>query len=632
MPEIQVLSPTIANQIAAGEVVERPASIVKELVENAIDAGSTAITVEMEGGGVDYLRVTDNGGGIEACQVPTAFLPHATSKIATAADLERIHTLGFRGEALASIAAVAKVSLVTRVPEAEEGTKIILHGGEIISCGPAACAGGTSIEVTDVFYNVPARRKFLKSHRSEAAAVGDLVSRVILSHPAISFRLLNTGKQIYKSAGDGELKNAVYCVYGSEVLEHLRPLAFDDGKLSITGLLGTEQLARPNRLQQSLYVNGRYIRSQRLSFAVQRAYDTRLMGGRFPFFVMGLSIPWEEVDVNVHPQKLEVRFREEDAVFRAVTVACRMALGDPVAPLVRGADIPAFHKQTSRFTEAPAVTTAKPSVPQSLRDKLGAASSSSHGAPLREGVPGVGAGFAAPPLISAAPYQPGAAAQAFNPPALVVPRGGPAPPAQEAPAQAAMDFGAEPYRVVGQLFDCYWVVQQGERVFFIDQHAAHERRLYEALMAGELAGASQMLLLPAVVKLAPAQFDLLLDNLPAFAELGFEVEEFGALTVRVRAVPALLGEAARASDFLLDALTQLEKQGRLRAAELKRATLIQAACKHAVKAGAALAPAEIEALLSEFAKKGAPMTCPHGRPVMTQMTKLEFEKLFKRVL
>ena len=356
------------------------------------------------------------------------------------------------------------------------------------------------------------------------------------------------------------------------------------------------------------------------------------MSGKFPFYAMHLQLPWEEVDVNVHPQKMEVRFREEESILRAVTVACRMALGDSAAPLVRGADIPAFRRQESRFEEtaAPLVNpSATPgegaSTPQSLRDRLGGYRPAQP-LPLREDSPAASFSSSQAEISYLRPAGPEEEGRSLLPPEDV-----PSTAEQPAPLQAAMDFGAEPYTIVGQLFECYWVVQQGELVFFIDQHAAHERRLYERLMAGELAKASQMLLLPAVVKLAPAQFDLLFANLSSFEELGFEIEEFGALTARIRAVPDILGQAQTA-DFLFEALAMLKKQGKTSANELKRASIIQASCKHAIKAGAALAPQEIEALLAEYAQSGAPMTCPHGRPVMVQMRKLEFEKLFKRVL
>ena len=646
MSKIQVLSQHIANQIAAGEVVERPASIVKELVENAIDAGASSITVEIRSGGIEYLRVSDNGSGIEADQVPTAFLRHATSKITTAQDLDKIHTLGFRGEALASIAAVSKVELTTRTNQAEAGTKIQISAGEVQWLGPAACPGGTNIIVEDVFFNVPARRKFLKSSRAEAAAIGDILCRAILANPHISFRFLNGGKQIYQSSGDGTLKNAIYCVYGSEVLPHLKPISYKDGSISIRGFLGTEQLARPNRLYQSFYVNGRYIRSQRLSFAVQRAFETRLMSGKFPFFVINLSLPWEAVDVNVHPQKLEVRFQDEDTVFRALTVACRIALGDPVAPLVHGNDLPRFKKERSHF-ELPAQplpsadrTSLKEKTEEqqlgTIRERMGIGeSSSSQGLSLREGT-----GTSVVETMPKFPLQ-----QREGQPVSSIPDAGKiesplssrngqdaSTATPQVSSQETMGFGMEPYQVIGQLFDCYWVVQQGERVFFIDQHAAHERQIYESIMSGELAGDRQMLLVPAIVKLQPRQFDILMENLPVFAELGFEIEEFGALTVRLCAVPAFIGEDVQGADFLQEAIALLEEQGRVSGTQLKRAALIQASCKGAIKAGQNLAPEEIASLLGAFARQGAPLTCPHGRPVMVQMTKLEFEKMFKRVL
>ncbi|NCB31770.1 MAG: hypothetical protein EOM66_10230, partial [Clostridia bacterium] len=348
--------------------------------------------------------------------------------------------------------------------------------------------------------------------------------------------------------------------------------------------------------------------------------------------------PWDEVDVNVHPQKLEVRFREEDTLLRAVTVACRKALGDSVAPLLRGVDLPAFRKQTSHFDEkigeGETIAEREVHVPSNLREQLGDGLRKGEAMPMRE--------------ASATSYSHSRQIQDWqrvDTPASLkeasqdnkvderksAREAMPSHAAADAALQAAMEFGAAPYRVVGQLFDCYWIVQQGDLVFFIDQHAAHERRLYERLIAGNLAGASQMLLLPAVVKLSPAQFDLLVSNLPSFAELGFEMEEFGTLTVRITAVPDLLGEA-QTEDFLFEALAMLEKQGHMGARELKRAALIQASCKYAIKAGAALAPEEISTLLEAYSKKGVPMTCPHGRPVMVRMQKLEFEKLFKRVL
>ena len=319
MARIRVLAPHVANQIAAGEVVERPASVVKELVENALDAGAQHITIEIENGGTDLIRVSDDGQGIPQEDCRTAFLRHATSKIAAADDLTHITTLGFRGEALASIASVSEVTLRTRTASEEQGTLLRVAHGEVLEEAPCACVQGTTLEVRGLFANVPARLKFLKSIRTETGYVSDYVSRMIMAVPSVSFHLLNNGRTVYQSYGDGQLKNALLCVYGASVLSNLREVAFDDGYLSIAGFAGTEALARPNRLQQSFFLNGRYIRSYALSAALQRAYDTRLMTGRFPFAVLALRIAGGEVDVNVHPTKLEVRFVDEQRVARSWT-------------------------------------------------------------------------------------------------------------------------------------------------------------------------------------------------------------------------------------------------------------------------------------------------------------------------
>lgn len=336
---IQVLSKHTANQIAAGEVVERPASIVKELVENSIDAGSTAITIEINGGGIDYIKITDNGSGILSEDVPTAFLRHATSKISSADDLGHISTLGFRGEALSSIAAVSLLTMRTRTKGSESGTEIHIEGGDIKECAECGCAEGTAIEVRNVFYNVPARLKFLKSQRAEGAAISDYAARAIMGNPGVSIKLLNNGKVIYHSPGDGQLRSAIFCIYGGEVLPHIKEVDYDDGRFRITGYVGTESISRPNRQQQSLYINSRYVRSQQISYGVQRAFDTRIMVGKFPFYVLDIGVNYEDVDVNVHPNKMEVRFKDEQGAVRAATIATRMALGDPVAPTIRREDI-----------------------------------------------------------------------------------------------------------------------------------------------------------------------------------------------------------------------------------------------------------------------------------------------------
>ena len=623
MKRIQILSNQTANQIAAGEVVERPASIVKELVENSIDAGSTAITVEIAGGGIESIRVTDNGGGILHEDVPTAFLRHATSKISTSEDLSHIETLGFRGEALASIAAVSQLTMRTRTRDAELGTLIKIEGGRVVECVPVGCTEGTSMEVRSVFYNVPARLKFLKSFRAEAAGISDYIERAIMGNPGISFKFISNGKQVYQSRGDSSLKNALFCVYGGDILPHLKEVDFADGRVTITGFVGTESIARANRQHQSLYVNARYIRSQKLSFAMQRAFDTRLMTGRFPLYVLNLTIDCEEIDVNVHPNKMDVRFKNEEHVTRAFTIAARQALGDPVAPILHSQSL--YRKPLER------PTIDENALRESVRERLGQTIDVSGRQVVKESDAPVRPDGCFDVLVPLDRREELVKAPLNKPQAVTIPLNSAPAKQPEASSQEGLSFGLEPYRIVGQLFECYWVVQQGTTMFLIDQHAAHERRLYEQMMRNGLRANSQILLVPIVMKLAAQEYDILADNLDRFLELGFDIEEFGTLTVSIRAVPDLFGQPETVA-FLREAIAMLDQKKRITAEEMKRSALIQSACKHAVKAGAALDQREVEALLQQYVQDGVPMTCPHGRPVMVAMTRLDFEKMFKRVV
>ncbi len=664
MRRIKVLNQYTANQIAAGEVVERPASVVKELVENAVDAGSTSIVIETKGGGLESIRVTDNGTGIAAEDVETAFLRHATSKIGTAEDLSHIETLGFRGEALASIAAVAHVTVKTRTASDEAGILLRINGGEKKELSEIGTAQGTSMLVENLFYNVPARLKFMKSPRSEAAYISDYVSRMLMAHPEISFKLVQNGKTVFQSAGNGNLRDAVYCVYGADVFPHLREVHYDDGYVKLSGFIGTEQASRNNRNAQSFYINSRYIKSQKLSYALQRAYDMRIMTGRFPFAVLNITIASSEIDVNVHPNKLDVRFKNEERIMRAATIAARHALGDPVAapsyftPSINPQN--AFGQKAEKDSK-PEIKTVLPEIREYLPKETDDCKTDSY---KQEGALPVSelqakhthipAAFlqtqpdrkpvflkeaarssitvdSFPSLLKNAPFsvvkqEKAAEMPMSEKPADVLPA---MPVPEKKPEQTR--FACSQYSIIGQVFQCYWLVQQDDVLFFIDQHAAHERRLYERLAEKGVASQSQMLLIPEIVKLTPMEYDTLMENLSQFQEIGFEIEEFGMLTVSVRAVPHMIGQPETVS-FLHEAIGLLDRKNRLSTVELKRAALIQASCKHAVKAGASLAKEEIEALLAEYEAEGIPMTCPHGRPVMVKMSKLEFEKLFKRVL
>ncbi len=627
MEIIRVLDTHTANRIAAGEVVDRPASIVKELVENAVDAGASHITIEANGGGADLIRVRDDGCGMSETDALTAFARHATSKIRTASDLEDIGTLGFRGEALASIAAVSRVTLRTKMRDAQNGVCIRIHGGECIENAPAGCAGGTLMLVENVFYNTPARLKFLKSPRTEAAMISDYVSRMMMAYPQIAFKLVQNDRLVYQTAGDGDLLQVLCSIYGKDALPHLKALSYDDGYIRLQGYAGTAQIAKNNRLAQSFFINHRYIKSQKLSFTVQRAYDTRLMAGRFPLVVMDICIAGREIDVNVHPNKLDVRFKQEDRVMHAAFTAVREALGATEIPSMLQRDVipeprAIWFGHSAENDKSPQIVE-KDAVQPSAASRMLQAQQPKQGVQyVRESAAALHSVDAAAPDIPVFTILPSPAAR------LPV---SPDPSSTDTLKPVQAEFTADPYQVIGQLFRCYLIVQQGDSAFFIDQHAAHERKLYEKMMGNALRADAQILLSPHIETLSPAEYALLPAHIEDFRALGFDIEDFGSMSVSIRAVPHIFGKPEAVS-FLHDALAMLEKKEKVSTVELKRGAIIQQACKHAIKAGAVLDEVQIRELLDDFQANGVPLTCPHGRPVMMQMQKAEFEKLFKRLV
>lgn len=614
MPKIHVLPPHIANQIAAGEVVDRPSSVVKELVENSIDAGATAVTIEIENGGVDLIRILDNGLGIADEDSETAFLRHATSKIASAGDLFSIRSLGFRGEALASIAAVSRVRLQTQTQEDELGTLIRYEGGALVEHRRAGGTRGTSVEVRDLFYNVPARLKFMKSGRAESASIGDYIARLILSAPQIAVHFVNGGKTVYRSSGNGVLRDSLLSVYGVNTDSMLCPVHFDDGYVKIEGFVGTPELARANRSGQTITLNGRIIRSNALSNALSRAFDTRVMGGKFPFAVLALSLSFQEVDVNVHPAKLEVRFADEQRVARSIVVSCSEAITRSYIPSFSAPEdnapeaesSPGFQKfevtpQFSGLDRLPQVDlrTPAPKPEAMLREDTGS--------------------YSPPPRVPLYRF-----------------------PKEEKPAarptQASIflkheesDALEEPFMVVGCAFDAYWFVQQGESVFLIDQHAAHERLLYDTLMKREAAVVSQTLFLPEDVRLLPSEAEQFAEHRAELEAFGFIFSDVTETSVTLLAVPQVKGMPLKGA-FLHDVLEHLSNENESQRNEWFRDAIAQAACKSAVKAGERLSREELNRLIEAFRASDSLLTCPHGRPVAVRLTKLEIEKLFKRVL
>ncbi|MCL2671209.1 MAG: DNA mismatch repair endonuclease MutL [Clostridiales bacterium] len=607
MPDIQILSPLLANQIAAGEVVERPASVVKELVENCIDAGASKISVTIEGGGFESIAVTDDGAGIPAAQCRTAFLRHATSKIRETEDLQNIQTMGFRGEALASIASVSAVELYTRTKDESTGTYLLIEAGEMKAQNEIAHPGGTKIVVSNLFLNVPARRKFLKAAHTEAGYVGDVVARAILSHPEIAFRYTANGRTVYESFGDNNLLHAIHQVYGPGFAAQLLPVEMDNGYMQVSGYIGKSELTRPNRAYQTIFVNDRVIRSQRLSQALQRAYATRVMAGRYPVAILNIRISGREIDVNVHPDKTEIRFSDEARVDNTLCAAVSAALQNSAVP-VGAIESPGRHS----------ICPPEPIAPSPQRSDLLAQAmrmrDSSKGGKLifRESANSY-ASFRALP------------SQAGKTPLYAVPNAPVAPvkppPAPPRPKPLPIDD----CRLLGCAFSTYWIAEQGDALLLIDQHAAHERILYEKLRNKEISFGSQVLMFPQELTLLPDEMRALREHAALLCKCGLEWEEMGETCINISAFPVLSGRVLP-EIFLHDILDGAS------AADLQYEKLVQTACKHAVKAGDALTEQEIRTLLRTLESEDIPLTCPHGRPVITTLHRRDIEKMFKRIV
>ncbi len=684
---IQRLPEEVVGKIAAGEVVESPAAALKELIENSVDAGATAITVETREGGIAYFRVTDNGCGIPSEDIRMAFERHATSKIRSSDELFDVHSLGFRGEALASIAAVAKVTLTTRTAREDRGVKAVNIGGLLKPPEDAASPEGTTIVVQELFFNTPARLKFLKKPSVEGSRVADLVLRMLLSNPGVSFRLIQNEKQVYHSPGDGKLRSAVFSVLGREVTEQLHAVEYAEGGVRVEGFVGIGAVARGNRAQQSFFVNGRYVRSAPLTQALEIGCRERVLTGQFPICVLHLHIPPALVDVNVHPNKLEVRFSDEpllqgileravrEALMpsssmteNALAAAPRIAWND-AAPArepgqVQTREIVPPPEQVRLAMNMPAQLGAQPEASASLAGEASASTNAQADSGENPTTPPIQAEaaqasaqpeprfadvvqdfFASMPAPavrvhqSASPIKPptqvlgfGAYPDDTRPAQSVAPSSAEAPRAPEPPAIAAPEPELAPYRVLGAVFRTYILIEQGETMLLIDQHAAHERLLYERLMRSlEMGQGSQELLVAQVVSVGPAERERLLAFEDIVRDAGYSFDFFGEDAVRISAVPVILGEPEVRAGFLqmLDSLGELRL---LSTREKRREAIVQMSCKRAVKGGDALAPAEIEALLREMQRSEAPPTCPHGRPLVVVLTKQELEKRFKRIV
>ena len=610
MSVINILSPHVADLIAAGEVVERPASVVKELVENAVDAGARNITVEITRGGMGSVRVTDDGAGMSPEDAGIAFLRHATSKLSDERGLEAISTLGFRGEALAAISAVSHITLLTRERGADAGTRVTLTAGEIDEMGPAGCREGTDMTVRDLFYNTPARLKFMKSDRAEGSGCVNAALRCALGHPEISVRVLKDGQEQFFSPGDGQIKSAVYSLLGREAaLSFLACEGGSDG-VRVEGFVSAPYAGRGSRAMQFFFLNGRHFRSATLQAALEQAYKNTMLTSRFPACVLYLTLGYGKVDVNVHPTKSEVKFTEEKKVFDAVYRAVRGALEERAER--RTAEI-----RLSPGTQKAAETAPRPDFYQTMtaaqfRERQQSAS----GAPGQP-APAAPAQERLTLRQEIAPYAPSRPV-----PRPEIPRDVPkAPPAGPAPPREAPAF-----RVVGEALETYIVVETGDDLLLIDKHACHERVNFDRLKAGLGPEMSQTLLTPLTWSPGAAAAELIEQNAPLLAEAGFEVERFGDDGVIVRAVPAdLAGSEISALEEILDAL----KTGR--PGDRRDDICHTIACKAAIKAGARSDAYELEALAARVVS-GEVRYCPHGRPVSVKLTKAELDKQFKRIV
>lgn len=662
MGKIAVLDQQTIDKIAAGEVVERPASVVKELVENAIDAGATQITVEIKEGGIGYIRITDNGSGMEKDDIPVAFLRHSTSKIRSADDLLGVSSLGFRGEALSSISAVAMVELITKTKENDLGSRCCIEGGVQKSLEEIGAPDGTTFIIRNLFYNTPARKKFLKSEMSEASAIHELMTHLAMSHPEVGFKVLIGGQMRIQTSGNGNLKDVIYHLYGRDVAMRLIEVDREEGPLHVRGFLGKPEISRGNRNYENYFVNGRYVKSKIIAKGIEDGYKTFMMQHRYPFVCLDIHMDGKMLDVNVHPTKMELRFSNQNLVYDLLERMTKDALsGRELIPEVT-LDEPKKQVVTQEKApqQVPPVQTLREPESTYQVQKPAAVPTAS----LERTIPSYQKPEQKVPLEKMwttpepqketvkpkdknleyfmeqmrkrveerykAPEQPAAAPEA------------PAPDEQPTQKPEQLDLfdgkllskeAAVHHVIIGQLFDTYWLVQFSEKLYIIDQHAAHEKVLYERLMKDlrNRTFQSQMLSPPIILNLSMQEEELFLKYRSCFTDMGFEIEEFGEKAYAVRAVPANLPGVARREILmeLLDSLSDITGSGNSESLMDKVASM---SCKAAVKGNHQMSAMEAKALIDELLSLENPYNCPHGRPTIISMSKYELEKKFKRIV
>lgn len=604
--KINILSTDVFNKISAGEVVERPASIIKELVENAIDAGANKIEIEITDGGLKEIIVTDNGSGIESDDVEKAFMPHATSKIKTAEDLENISSLGFRGEALASIAAVSQVEMITKTEDADFGTKLVVFGGIKQEKTEVGAVVGTKIVVKNLFYNTPARLKFLKKPKSEESEITHLVSKLILANPTLSFRYTADNKILFNTFGNG-LAEALYIVYGKEVYDNLVEVNSQSGELSISGYIARPTLCKPNRSYGTLFVNGRLVTNYMIFSAILDALEGHIMKGRFPIFALNISLPFEDVDVNVHPSKQEVKFANPGKIYGFVSNAIYKAIADinyiqeikneepqPVEPLNLNVLKENEGSSFNKFSNLDLL------FEKNSSNKLAENNSKLVEIVLNNENKAIIGKIETPEIK------------------------------EDLASQTKIENVFESYEIVGTLFKTYIILQKDDNIFLIDQHAAHERQRYDKIMQGLNAGKvlSQNLLVPTILKFNEKELEFLRENLSRFKTFGFNIKITNQL--EIYEIPYILSDM-NVKEFFDSVLSEMEMFKNKELSYINE-RFTQLACKSAVKAGNNLSREEIDILLKNFQDAKTPLLCPHGRPIVLKFNKTEIEKLFRRIV
>lgn len=684
MAAIQVLSQETIDKIAAGEVIERPASVIKELVENAIDAGASAVTVEIRDGGTSFIRVTDNGCGISREEIALAFLRHSTSKITSANDLSNIGTLGFRGEALSSISAVSQVELLTKTRNSFAGIRYCIEGGIEKSLEEVGTPDGTTFLVRNLFYNTPARKKFLKTNTTEGNYIQDLMERLALSHPEISFKLIHNNQIRLHTSGNNNLQDVIYQIYGRDVAANLIPIRFETEEVSLTGFIGKPVIVRGNRQYENYFVNGRYVKSNIVCKAIEQGYKNYMMQHKYPFTVLHVTFFKEELDVNVHPTKMELRFSDGEKVYRlfyhvisealqqrelipdvqmskprAEAMAGRKGVGGKVDRKRQSRPPESFEKkrmereqleqgveeQAQKNLEQGAKKQAQKNLEQGVKEQAEKSLEQAKKTPLmpsRESVKADNLLDNLHTVASRIKHQEREDRKLFNQPPkeAVADQVREKPPYEEKPKQMDLFEGQmierriqEEVQIIGQVFDTYWILQFEDKVYMVDQHAAHEKVLYERTMARlkEKEYTSQLLSPPMVLTLSGKESQLLEDYREEFERLGFSFEAFGGKEYAITAVPDNLFNL-KVKELFLEMLDDLSEELGHTKPDMMLDKIASMSCKAAIKGNQHISQREAQELLRELMSLDNPYNCPHGRPVLISMSKYEIEKKFKRII